>query len=72
MLRANRLDRESRDKYVLTVRAEDKGRPRRLSAETTVTVNVRDINDNKPILSEETYQARVKENVGRNTLVVKV
>lgn len=60
-----------RDKYSLIVRVEDAGQPR-LSAETTVIVNVRDINDNSPILSEETYRGQVKENVGRNTLVFKV
>ena len=71
VLRASQLDREVRDKYVLRIRVEDAGRPR-LSSETTVTVNVQDINDNYPILSESTYRGKVKENVGRNTLVVKV
>jgi len=71
VLRANRLDREQRDKYVLRVRVEDAGQPQ-LSSETTVTVNVRDINDNAPMLSEDIYKRKIKENVGRNTLVVKV
>ena len=71
MLRANTLDRETRDQYSLVVRVEDAGQPR-LSSETTVAVKVRDINDHSPILSEDTYRGRVKENVGRNTLVFKV
>lgn len=71
MLVANRLDREERDHYTLTVRVEDAGNPR-LSSETNVMVVVKDINDNNPVLMQENYNGKVKENVGINTLILKL
>lgn len=46
------LDRETRDRYVLTVVATDNGTPVS-TASTTVTINVLDANDNSPSFSKQ-------------------
>ncbi|MCI4393906.1 hypothetical protein PGIGA_G00162950 [Pangasianodon gigas] len=65
------LDRETQDKYSLTVVAQDQGRPP-LSAAASVVVTVTDVNDNAPIFSTQRYEASVLENatIGMNVIVV--
>lgn len=46
------LDREKRDKYVLTVVATDNGIPVS-TASTTVVIKVLDDNDNSPVFLQE-------------------
>ena len=72
ILRATvRLDREERSSYTLRVKAKDRGNPV-LSSETTVTVNIVDINDNNPDFTENTYKGSVKETAAVNTYVLRV
>ncbi|KAI4888420.1 hypothetical protein NFI96_021809 [Prochilodus magdalenae] len=52
------LDREKQDTYELIIEARDAGEPSANNF-TTVTVIVKDINDNDPVFSQELYSARV-------------
>jgi len=65
-----RLDRESRDAYALTLLAVDGGSPAR-SASLRMRVNVVDINDNPPSFASQ-YVTTVAENhpVGSSILQV--
>ncbi|XP_047493063.1 protein dachsous-like [Penaeus chinensis] len=62
------LDRETRDRYVLTVVATDNGTPVS-TASTTVTINVLDANDNSPSFSKQVYEFTVEENLGSGAVV---
>lgn len=62
------LDRETRDRYNITVLASDNGTPS-LSATTHVIVNVLDANDNDPIFSRNSYEFSVEENLRRGHIV---
>lgn len=62
------LDRENTPKYALEIRAYDLGVPRKQSV-TTVTVLLRDINDDKPTFSKDTYMVNVQENVIDSNIV---
>ena len=53
------LDREQEDEYSLTITAQLIHHPTPLSATTTVTVTVLDINDNIPIFDRSSYSAVV-------------
>lgn len=55
------LDRETKPKHVLKIRAYDLGVPRKESS-TTVTIALRDINDNAPVFTQSTYVTDVSEN----------
>lgn len=59
---AKTLDRETTPKYILEVRAYDLGIPRKSSV-TNVTVLLRDINDNKPVFTQDIYKVNVQEDV---------
>uniref|UniRef100_A0A671U5A2 Protocadherin 2 alpha a 1 n=1 Tax=Sparus aurata TaxID=8175 RepID=A0A671U5A2_SPAAU len=65
------LDREQKNKHVLFVTAVDGGKPPR-SGTLNVSVVVLDINDNRPIFSQETYQIEIYENVPVGTTVTRV
>ena len=54
------LDRETRDLYIFVVTATDRGNPAR-SSSTTVTVNVLDINDNCPDVTNENPEISIIE-----------
>lgn len=55
------LDREKTSFYIIGVQVEDGGKPK-LSAVTTVTVNVDDVNDNAPYFNQSSATVEVKEN----------
>ncbi|CAG5115641.1 unnamed protein product, partial [Candidula unifasciata] len=57
------LDYERHREYLLLVVAEDLGTPVRLSSNMTLTVKVKDINDNPPKFDRAVYDFSVAENV---------
>uniref|UniRef100_A0A672FN50 Cadherin domain-containing protein n=1 Tax=Salarias fasciatus TaxID=181472 RepID=A0A672FN50_SALFA len=59
------LDREvAEDRYVLVVKGQDlNGQAGGRSGTGTVTINVRDVNDNVPTLEKEQYDGTIDENV---------
>ncbi|XP_055711473.1 protein dachsous [Phlebotomus papatasi] len=62
------LDRETRDRYEITVVATDNGTPA-ATATTRVIVNVLDANDNDPRFSRDNYEFSVEENMRRGAIV---
>ncbi|XP_055921654.1 protein dachsous [Eupeodes corollae] len=62
------LDRETRDRYELTVMASDNGTPS-AHAKTRVTVNILDANDNDPRFVRNTYEFAIEENMRRGAIV---
>uniref|UniRef100_A0A8C5DWK8 Desmoglein-2-like n=1 Tax=Gouania willdenowi TaxID=441366 RepID=A0A8C5DWK8_GOUWI len=57
------LDRETHDQYILRVKGQDlNGQPGGYSGTGTVTINVRDVNDNVPTLEREEYEGSIEEN----------
>lgn len=62
------LDRETEDRYMIEVVATDAGSPHR-SATATVSITVRDVNDNSPVFLEDQYKFYVSENRPPNTKV---
>jgi protocadherin Fat 1/2/3 len=69
---AQELDREIQALYNLTIRATDQGRPRRLSQTSNLVILVLDVNDNPPEFASRLYFASVKEDVLKETDVVRV
>ncbi|XP_075710878.1 protocadherin-16-like, partial [Rhinoderma darwinii] len=65
------LDRESVSEYQLTVLVHDSGDPS-LSASTTITVSVLDLNDNSPTFSASSFNAEVPEGAPVGSLVLKL
>uniref|UniRef100_A0A6P7F7B9 Protein dachsous n=1 Tax=Diabrotica virgifera virgifera TaxID=50390 RepID=A0A6P7F7B9_DIAVI len=65
------LDRETRDKYILTVAASDNGTPSE-TATTKVILEILDANDNDPVFARDSYDFKIEENLRRGTLVGKV
>ena len=67
-----RLDRESRDAYALTLLAIDGGSPAR-SASVRVRINVDDVNDNAPSFSASSqYETTVTENQPISSSILQV
>ncbi|KPI92843.1 Cadherin-related tumor suppressor [Papilio xuthus] len=64
------LDRESVDKYQLTVLAHDSGQAIRLSSTTTIHVDVLDENDNAPIFSQTQMKVSVLETEPINKKII--
>ncbi|EDW03443.1 GH10500 [Drosophila grimshawi] len=62
------LDRESRDRYELTVLATDNGTPA-AHARARVLVRVLDSNDNDPKFLRESYAFKIEENLRRGAVV---
>lgn len=62
------LDRESRDRYELTVLATDNGTPA-AHARARVLVRVLDANDNDPRFQRDSYEFRIEENQRRGAVV---
>lgn len=68
-----RLDRDSNmDSFEITVNAVDSGLPIPETATTTVYVNIKDINDEKPKFEEHSYAAHVSERTEIGESVLKV
>ena len=65
------LDRENASQVVLTVTVTDKGSPPRTD-NCTVTVEIRDANDNTPYFNQSLYFASVVENSPNGSHVVQV
>ena len=65
------IDREAFSMLTLTVRATDLGNPPRFT-DTTVLINVSDINDNTPIFNSSRYEMNISESAAVSMLVVTV
>ncbi|XP_041653150.1 protocadherin alpha-8-like [Cheilinus undulatus] len=65
------LDREQKDRHTLLLTAVDGGKPQR-SGTLNVTIMVLDINDNRPMFSQEIYQIEILENAQVGTSVFKM
>ncbi|XP_042158779.1 protocadherin alpha-3-like [Oncorhynchus tshawytscha] len=65
------LDREHKCEHRLLLTAIDGGNPPR-STNLNLTVTVLDINDNRPVFSQEVYTVTLEENVSINTVVIQV
>ncbi|KAL2077337.1 hypothetical protein ACEWY4_026841 [Coilia grayii] len=65
------LDREKSDTHVLLLTALDGGNPPK-SGSLNITVTVLDINDNRPVCSQDTYSVTLKENVPNGTIITTV
>jgi len=65
------LDRETKDRYQLTIVATDSGTPRR-STSALVTVDVTDVNDHAPVFIAAPYTATVPEDSPSGTVVTTV
>ncbi|XP_048237750.1 fat-like cadherin-related tumor suppressor homolog isoform X2 [Haliotis rufescens] len=65
------IDRESRKVFNLSIEARDQGSPS-LESVLTVTINIRDVNDEKPTFTKNSYKSYNKENspCDRNILTV--
>ncbi|XP_031442883.1 protocadherin-19 isoform X4 [Clupea harengus] len=61
ILVAGKLDREERDRYNLTIQAEDSGNPS-LKTTKSFAVKIKDENDNPPHFTKPHYQTMVMEN----------
>ncbi|XP_051936586.1 protocadherin alpha-8-like [Hippocampus zosterae] len=65
------LDREEKVNHSLILSAIDGGTPSK-SANLNVTIRVLDVNDNRPIFSNEGYSVVLQENAALGTSVIKV
>ncbi|XP_033989911.1 protocadherin alpha-8-like [Trematomus bernacchii] len=65
------LDREQKTNHSLVLTAMDGGTPQK-SANINLTINVLDINDNRPTFSKEVYSVLLQENVALDAVVTKV
>ncbi|XP_043401799.1 protocadherin-23 isoform X2 [Chelonia mydas] len=65
------LDHESQEYYRLTIMALDDGTPA-LSATQMLTVNILDVNDERPVFQKQLYEAAVSENQDPGEFVIKV
>ncbi|GMT20162.1 hypothetical protein PFISCL1PPCAC_11459, partial [Pristionchus fissidentatus] len=63
------LDREYRESYELIIEAKDGGEPAR-SAQLTVRVLVKDVNDNAPKFAQTNYSVSINANVSVHTPVL--
>ncbi|XP_033948136.1 protocadherin alpha-8-like [Pseudochaenichthys georgianus] len=65
------LDREQKNKHTLLVTAVDGGKPPK-SGTLNVSIIVLDINDNRPMFSQEIYHISIHENVALGTSIFKM
>uniref|UniRef100_A0A8C2EV69 Cadherin domain-containing protein n=1 Tax=Cyprinus carpio TaxID=7962 RepID=A0A8C2EV69_CYPCA len=65
------VDREITTTYKLLLTAVDGGNPPR-SGTLNITINILDINDNRPVFSRETYSVTLSENSVIGSMVVRV
>ncbi|CAH0714413.1 unnamed protein product, partial [Brenthis ino] len=64
------LDRETMDRYVLSIMAHDSGQDVILSSSTTITVDVLDENDNAPIFTQSQMNVSVLETEPVNKKII--
>ena len=55
------IDRETTDRYRLTVYCKDGGRPP-LNSSSDVVINIVDVNDNSPRFTQHIYNISIQEN----------
>ncbi|PIC27301.1 hypothetical protein B9Z55_019604 [Caenorhabditis nigoni] len=65
------LDRETTARYSLKVTARDMGTPP-LNTSTTMTVVLKDINDNAPIFDKKEYNVTISEEMPRGSQIIKL
>ncbi|XP_026544522.1 protocadherin beta-14-like, partial [Notechis scutatus] len=65
------LDREKMPHLQLTLMAIDGGVPQKTGT-VQINIDVLDINDNSPQFSQSEYKVRIKENLSKGTLLIKV
>ncbi|XP_056094144.1 protocadherin alpha-8-like [Rhinichthys klamathensis goyatoka] len=65
------LDREHKAEHNIILTAIDGGNPPR-SGSLNITVLVLDVNDNRPVFSQDVYSSTLHENVQNGTLVMKI
>nr|XP_049605308.1 protocadherin alpha-8-like [Syngnathus scovelli] len=65
------LDREKKAKHSLVLTAVDGGKPPR-SGTLNVSIHVLDINDNRPIFSQDIYEITIAENIPIGTSIFKI
>ncbi|CAE1305854.1 DCHS1_2 [Acanthosepion pharaonis] len=68
---AQKLDRETQDKYALNISSQDQGIPQHVSY-TLLTIQVIDVNDNTPKFERSLYHAEIAENTRKNTNIVRI
>lgn len=66
-----RLDREEMAEHYFRLIAKDSGKPP-MSAEVSLTVHVKDINDHKPVFESSLYTKAVSEGIGIGTTILTV
>ncbi|PWA23520.1 hypothetical protein CCH79_00006104 [Gambusia affinis] len=65
------LDREGKSEHHLVLTALDGGTPSR-SGKLNLTITVLDVNDNRPVFSNDIYTVSLNENAPLGTIVIKV
>ncbi len=65
------LDRENTAEHRFILTAIDSGKPPR-SGNLNIIVTVLDVNDNRPVFSQDTYSVTVKENAALGTVLIKL
>ncbi|XP_041050027.1 protocadherin Fat 1-like isoform X1 [Carcharodon carcharias] len=65
------LDHETKNLYILNITIYDLGKPQKFSWRL-LTVHVLDANDNKPIFLQDSYSAKIHENVELGTPIAQV
>lgn len=71
LLTTEPLDREQRDRYVLTLILTDSGQPR-LTSQYRLTIDISDINDQRPTFDQDVYHVDIQENNLVNTTLLQV
>ncbi|XP_030634016.1 protocadherin-16 [Chanos chanos] len=65
------LDRENKDRYTLTVEAQDQGTPP-LTSTATLDISVLDLNDNSPEFQSSSYMVEIPEDTPEGSPVLEV
>ena len=68
---SKKLDRETRDSYILNVSASDGGNPPQTGF-TSLNITVGDVNDHRPVFVNSSYSANTVENSPTGTTILKV
>ncbi|CAM4709472.1 unnamed protein product [Lepidochelys kempii] len=71
LITRDKLDRESVSQYTIELTARDEGSPS-LTTETTILLNISDVNDNPPSFSQTSYNAFLSENSPPGSLLCTV